>query len=465
MNSEHPENRENAATIARTTPHTVRQPPSRRAVRAAALAVFAIFGMNGFVFASWAARIPSVTDILGLSTGQMGTLLLMIAVGSLIAMPLTGTVADRIGLNRTVRLGGILAAAAGTAVAVGLLLASVPVVAVALAVFGAGIALWDVAQNIAGADVEHRLGRTVMPQFHAAFSGGAFAGAVVGAGLSAADVSLPIHLFGIVVAVVAVIAVVPRYFLPHDAAPPAAAGHGAGAAGEHAPKERGGALAAWRHPRTLLIGVVVLGATLTEGAGNDWISKGVVDGLGASEAAGASLFAVFVGAMTLARWFGGNVIDRIGRVAALRISMVSALMGLTAYSLAGTYWLSAVGAVFWGLGAALAFPMGMSAAADDPRHAANRVAVVSTIGYIAFLAGPPFLGYLGDHVGLRPALLAILVPIALALVLAGVTRKEEPVAVGPDGTSRGETDGSPDGSAHGAAESTSDPVARPEAGA
>jgi MFS family permease len=130
--------------------------------------------------------------------------------------------------------------------------------------------------------------------------------------------------------------------------------------------------------------------------------------------------------MTLARWFGGRVIDRIGRAAALRISMLSALIGLAAYALADTYWLSAVGAVFWGLGAALAFPMGMSAAADDPRRAAARVSVVSTIGYIAFLAGPPFLGFLGDHVGLRPALLAILVPILLALALAGATRKEPP---------------------------------------
>ena len=451
-----------------------RRHPSAREVRAAALAVFAIFGMNGFVFASWAARIPSVTDILGLTTGQMGSLLLMIAIGSLIAMPLTGTVSDRIGLKRTVRLGGVLAAAAGTAVAVGLLLASVPVVAVALAVFGAGIALWDVAQNIAGADVEHRLGRTIMPQFHAAFSGGAFAGAMVGAGLSAAEVSLPLHLFAIVVVVVAVILVVPRYFLAHDAGHPAPAGEaavGAGAgtaSGGQPAKARGGALAAWRHPRTLLIGVVVLGATLTEGAGNDWISKGVVDGLGASEAAGASLFAVFVGAMTVARWFGGGVIDRIGRVAALRISMVSALMGLTAYSLAGTYWLSAVGAVLWGLGAALAFPMGMSAAADDPRHAASRVAVVSTIGYIAFLAGPPFLGYLGDHVGLRPALLAILVPIALALLLAGVTRKEEPApaaAAPAAGAQSGTAGTSAPAESSAAPGSAGEPVARPEGGA
>jgi MFS family permease len=399
---------------------------SARTVRGAAIAIFVIFGTNGFIFASWAARIPSVTQTLGLSTGEMGAVLLVGALGSLVSLPLTGSIVDRIGLKATIRFGGSLAITAAAVIAVGLLAHSVWVVTAGMVLFGSGIAFWDVAQNIGGADVEHRLGRTVMPQFHAAFSGGAVLGALLGAALSAARIDLALHLFAIVVVVAAIIVLVPRYFLAHDAdgsphegsAPPEGSGPPEGVA------PKGSALDAWRHPRTVLIGVVVLGATLTEGAGNDWISKGVVDGLGASEAAGAALFAVFVGAMTVARWFGGRIIDRIGRVAALRLSMLSALIGLTAYSLASTYLLSAVGAVFWGLGAALAFPMGMSAAADDPRRAAARVSVVSTIGYIAFLAGPPFLGFLGDHLGLRHALLAILVPILVALALAGVTRKE-----------------------------------------
>jgi MFS family permease len=66
--------------------------------------------------------------------------------------------------------------------------------------------------------------------------------------------------------------------------------------------------------------------------------------------------------------------------------------------------------------------MGMSAAADDPKHAAARVSVVSTIGYVAFLAGPPLLGYLGDLIGIRLALLAIMIPILGALLLAGAAK-------------------------------------------
>lgn len=74
------------------------------------------------------------------------------------------------------------------------------------------------------------------------------------------------------------------------------------------------------------------------------------------------------------------------------------------------------------MGAALGFPVGMSAAADDPVRAAGRVSVVSTIGYTAFFMGPPLIGMLAEHVGYRSALLVILAPIALGLVLAGVAK-------------------------------------------
>ncbi|MFF2841156.1 MFS transporter [Paenarthrobacter sp. NPDC057981] len=379
-------------------------------VNAAAVATFLIFGMNGLVFASWAARIPAVTEALSLTSGQMGTLLLCTAVGSLLALPSAGWVVGRIGTANTVRVAGIVAGAAGAAIAFSLIAASVPATAIALFFFGIGIGLWDVAQNIEGADVEHRLERTIMPQFHAAFSGGAFLGALIGAGLSQLGVGLPEHLLVIAAIAVTLALTVPRFFLPHEAVE----------IHDGAPAPKG--TTAWRDGRTLLIGVVVLGATLTEGAGNDWIAKAAVDGLGSSESTGALLFALFVLAMTVMRFLGGKAIDKFGRVAVLRASMAAAAVGLALFVFAGNVILAGVGAALWGVGAALAFPMGMSAAADDPQHAAARVSVVSTIGYVAFLAGPPLLGYLGDQTGIHLALLAIGAPILIALLLAGVAK-------------------------------------------
>jgi MFS family permease len=391
---------------------TTQQQHAERQVSAAAVATFIIFGANGLVFASWAARIPAVTEILNISSGQMGTLLLCTAVGSLIALPTAGHVIGRIGTSNSVRASGFLAALAGVAIAVSLLAESVPGTAVALFFFGIGIGLWDVSQNVEGADVEHRLKRTIMPKFHAAFSGGAFIGALVGAGLSGLGVGLPQHLLVIAGVVALLTFITPRYFLPHAVPESRPDGEPTASRGP----------SAWRDSRTLLIGVVVLGATLTEGAGNDWIAKAAVDGLGTSESTGALLFALFVLAMTAMRFFGGGAIDRYGRVAVLRASMAAAAAGLGLFVFAGNVWLAAVGAALWGVGAALAFPMGMSAAADDPKHAAARVSVVSTIGYVAFLAGPPLLGYLGDLTGIHLALLAIGVPILVALLLAGVAK-------------------------------------------
>lgn len=381
-------------------------------LRAATAATFVVFGINGFVFASWAARIPAVTETLHLTSGQMGTLLLCTAIGSLLALPTAGLVVGRIGTANAVRAGAVLAALAGVGIALSLSAESIPGTAIALFFFGIGIGLWDVSQNIEGADVEHKLRRTIMPQFHAAFSGGAFVGALIGAGLSTIGVGLPLHLLVIAGVVAAVALVAPRYFLPHLAQAAPLEGEPTAAKGP----------SAWRDSRTLLIGVVVLGATLTEGAGNDWIAKATVDGLGTSESTGALMFALFVLAMTAMRLFGGRVIDSYGRVAVLRASMAAAAAGLGLFVLAANIWLAGLGAALWGVGAALAFPMGMSAAADDPKHAAARVSVVSTLGYISFLAGPPLLGYLGDLTGIHLALLAILAPILVALLLAGAAR-------------------------------------------
>lgn len=382
---------------------------NKQAVRAATIATFAVFAINGFVFASWAARIPAVTRILDLTSGEMGLLLLMIAAGSVIALPTAGTVIGKVGTTGTIRTGGFTVAFGGLIVAFALSQHNVALTAVGLFFFGIGIGLWDVAQNIEGADVERLLGRTIMPQFHGGFSGGALVGALVGAGLSAIQVSMSAHLLVIVIGVSISMVIVPRYFLPETA--------NSGSQQTQTTTALKGR-SAWSEKRTLLVGLVVLGAALTEGAANDWIAKATVDGLGTSESGGAIMFAVFVAAMTLFRFFGGGLIDTFGRVPVLYGSLGSALVGLVLFVVAPNMWLAGLGAVFWGAGSAMGFPMGMSAAADDPARAAARVSVVSTIGYVAFLAGPPLLGFLGDHVTIRWALLAIAVAIIASILTA-----------------------------------------------
>jgi MFS family permease len=163
---------------------------------------------------------------------------------------------------------------------------------------------------------------------------------------------------------------------------------------------------------------MVLALALTEGTANDWLAVALQDGYDVERWLAVLGFGGFVAAMTLGRLVGPVLLDRHGRVPVLWATMTSAGAGVLLIVFGGGPWLVVPGIVLWGLGASLGFPVGMSAAADDPVRAAARVSVVSTIGYTAFLAGPPLLGFVGDHVGTLRALLvvaALLVPAALVV--------------------------------------------------
>jgi MFS family permease len=184
---------------------------------------------------------------------------------------------------------------------------------------------------------------------------------------------------------------------------------------------QGSALKAWSEPRIIAIGVMVLAMALTEGVATDWLAVAMVDGYDAPPWLGAAAFALFVTSMTVGRVTGTVLLDTFGRLPVLWGSMAVAAVGVLLVVLGPLPVLVAVGILLWGLGASLGFPVGMSAAADDPAKAAARVSVVSTIGYTAFLGGPPLLGYLGTHFGVLHALLVvsvILVPSALAVPAA-----------------------------------------------
>ena len=143
-----------------------------------------------------------------------------------------------------------------------------------------------------------------------------------------------------------------------------------------------------------------------------------------------------VTAMTAGRLAGTRLLDRFGRVGVLRATVATALVGVLLVVFGGDPVLAGVGAVVWGLGASLGFPVGMSAAADDPARAAARVSVVSTIGYAAFLAGPALVGFLGDQVGTLRALLLVAVLLVPALFLVGVVREPRPPRPGVSRGSR-----------------------------
>ena len=381
-------------------------------------AVFVAFTLSGLAIATWLGRIPSVRDSLGATTFEMGLLVLGMAVGSIGGLTFAGHIVSKVGARRGVQVASVCLAVglvfAGFAVTYGWGFAAIWV---GLIAFGFGNGLVDVSMNVSGAAAEKAGGRTIMPLFHAAFSVGTLAGAGLGALTEALEVPVVLHfaVLGVVVCLV-MLAAASRF------------------GDEHRYEEHESTATSptpvqltrwqvWAQPSTILIGVIVLGMALAEGSANDWLPLAMIDGHGLDNAAGSAVLTVFLAAMTAGRIAGSPLIDRFGRVPVLRASAIVAVVGLGMLIFVDVVPIAIVGVVLWGLGASLGFPMGMSAAADDPRSAALKVSAVATIGYVAFLAGPPLIGFLGEHIGLLGALLVVFVFIIAAGLASGAARE------------------------------------------
>jgi MFS family permease len=259
-----------------------------------------------------------------------------------------------------------------------------------------------------------------MSRFHAGYSVGTVAGALVGAAMVAAHVPVTAHLAGVAVVILAGVPWAAQRFLgDHDGGP--ATGEGTA---QQRPRHP---LAAWGELRTLLIGICVLAFAFAEGTANDWVSLALIGGYGTPPAIGTLGLATFLAAMTAARWFGPALLDRHGRVPVVRALAAVNVVGLLLFVFGGVTPVAFVGALLWGVGVSLGFPVGMSAGADDPARAPARVSVIASIGYCAFLGGPPLIGFLGQHVSVLRALIAVAVLLAVAVTLAGSLRPLAPV--------------------------------------
>jgi MFS family permease len=376
-------------------------------------AVYVIFGLAGVGLSSWVSRVPAVRDYLGASSSEMGLLLLGLSAGSVLGFILSSRVVSTLGAKESIFV--CLCVAAGGLTIVGVssaVLRNYSVVFLGLAIFAVGSCICNVAINVEAAAIERALGRAIMPIFHAIYSIGAVVGVGLGALASAVHLSVAVHL-GIASALIVGTAVIAlRHFPPHETAPAAPAG-----------PDDASAPAVWRERRTLMIGLLVLGMSFASGAANDWIALAMVDGHDVSNTIGALVYGAFIAATTLGRIGGVRLLERYGRVRVVRGSVVLALVGLALFIFVPSPVFAVAGAVLWGLGTALSYPIGMSAAADDPLRAPARISAVAAVGFGASLIGPPSIGLLGEHLGSLHALILVFAFIVMSALVSSSARK------------------------------------------
>ncbi len=376
------------------------------------VALCTVFAVHGFIYASWAVRVPAVKEQTGASAAALGLALLGLSAGAVATMLIAGALCRRFGSQRTTVISCallsvtlVLPALAHSALVLGLM----------LVVFGAAYGCLNVAMNSIAVEMVAALRRPVMPGFHAAWSFGGLAGAGIG-GLLAPHLSPVRHLSLIALVGLGVAAVTGRTLLTGTISGP---GDPAAVAARPVPEVRLGS--AWRRALQTgrvvgLLGLIALCAAYDEGAIGDWGALHLRQDLGAGAGLAAAGYAAFALAEAAGRLSGTALLERFGRTRVLALGGLTACAGMLLASLAPTVWLALAGFAATGLGLANLFPAAIARAGLLAGSAG--VALTSTLGYTGFLLGPPAIGFLASEFGLRAGLTTLSFLALAAAVIA-----------------------------------------------
>jgi MFS family permease len=376
-------------------------------------AITVVFFVNGALFASWASRIPALSDRVGATPGVLGLALLAPAVGAVVAMPLVGRLLPGRSSRAFCRvaLAGLMAAILLPALA-----DSVPALAGALLVVGVANSTLDLVMNAQGVSIERRLNKPILSSLHAAFSFGGFAGAGLGALAALLGLAPLPHLAfaALIFGLPGLIAVGPLPVTDEDA-------------DAHAPARGWGRVPA----RLMLLGGACFFCLMAEGGASDWSAKLVRDDLAGSAALGAVAYAGFSIAMGSGRLFADRLWARWGSAGLLRRCGALAAVGFAAGLAAGTAPAAIAGFAALGLGLAGVVPTLFRAAADQPGVATGpALAAVSSLGYLGFLAGPPLIGAVAQLTSLRAGCGLLVLAGLLVILLAPTAAPPRPRSAG-----------------------------------
>ena len=356
------------------------------AARAGRRAVGALFLINGALIGVWASRIPAITLQYDLSPAVLGVLLLILALGAVIAFPFSGFFMDRVGAGKVTRV---------TTAAYVLSLVLIPLapdtiaLAAALWLFGAVHGAMDVAMNGWAAKLEAGYGRPIMSSFHALFSVGTGLGAASTYFAASAGIGLLPHMLA--AAVVGALVLAWAWWQPEgcDMTPQA---------------KRKAPLIVLPRGQLLAIALIAFCASIGEGGNADWGGLFLIASGGASEARAALAYTAFSIAMVTVRFAGDRLIAMAGPQRVVRLSGLAAVTGGLVTMLAPGLELKLLGFVGLGAGFALISPIAYSRAANDRDLPAGAgLAAVATMGYGGMLIGPVIIGALGSFLGISTA--------------------------------------------------------------
>jgi MFS family permease len=380
---------------------------SLRAPRAYRLALSVFFFIQGLIFASWASRIPDIKESLHLSDAALGGLLLALPAGQMAGMALSGYLVSRFGSRLIMLIAAFLYP--GALVLLGAA-NSVVLLAGSLVLFGLCANLINIAANTQAVGVEALYRRSILASFHGLWSLAGFTGGLLGA-LMVAQHQTPLVHYAIVFALtMLLIATSAAYLLPRDA-----------------PKKNGSnSIFVKPDKNIILLGLITFACMICEGTMFDWSGVYFDQVVHAPVEWSRLGFIAFMSAMAGGRFAADYFITRFGAKPMLKSSGVIILTGLLLSVIFPTIVPATIGFLLVGLGVASVVPLSYSIAGRSKTIAPGvALAMVSSIGFLGFLLGPPLIGFVAEGYGLRWSFALIAILGLGTTLLAGSIKNNE----------------------------------------
>jgi MFS family permease len=381
------------------------------------LAVTLFFAVNGTAISSFIARVPDVQAGLGIGKATLGLVLGCLSAGVVGGLVVAGSAVGRAGSRRVALVGASVGVSSLSVV--GLAPGPLPL-AIGLMLAGAGLSSMDVGMNAQAVGVERAYGRSIMVGFHGAWSVGALFGASSGALATYLRTPVPVHLAVVAVLLgVLVLAAAPGLRVS-DRTDPALA--------------RTGPRFAWPRGALFPLALVAFAAALGEGTAGEWSGIHLRETVSVDPSRSGWGYVIYTGSTLVVRLVGDRLVRRLGAARVIIGGGWAAAAGF--WLVAGVASLPAalVGFALVGGGLAVTVPLAFSAAGRVSETPGRGVAAVASVGYLAFLVGPPTIGFVSERAGLSVAFAGV-----GALVFLLTTRRQPALAT--DTNAAGRTSG------------------------
>ena len=353
----------------------------------------------GFIFASWAARIPSFKIQFNLNEADLGATLFMLPLGSFIALPFAGWAVDRFGSKWMMVISTIAYVAALNFLPY---MPSVFHLAFILFFFGFIGDVMNIAMNTQGVDIQHLFQKPILSSFHAMWSLGALLGAVIGGFTLEENLSTATHYWIVAIPVIAITLFSLPFLIKKDTE-----------------KEKEKKLFVLPEKELWMIGIVCLFSTLCEGAMADWSALYYQEAQGVTNVVSTAGFTAYAFAMTIGRFAGDKLILMLKYKKVLLLDGLLIAGGMLIALSVSNPIIIMFGFALVGFGVSTIIPIAYSVAASSKTMKASiALAAVSTIGFSGFLIGPPLIGFIAHETGLRVALLLVAI-LGIAILWLG----------------------------------------------